>query len=275
MTVRSHNATSSVSLPVVMTKGPRGRRPWVVALHVAGSASLLLLVCHACSPFNEAASAEAPDAASSDSSYAGSDSSYAVADASVASGASCSELLAQRPELRGKNDVYTIESRDAGAVRVYCDMTLDDGGWTLVGRSATYAPATPSFGWRSSMGKVDDFDRPYSLNAVAVGLEFSELLVATNDVKTAYKFMVSPGFLELEDELEPTGDVVVVAGDCNAQPTMLKYAGMTSLTDKFFLRDVRGVESEYGLTSRGFELAYRECDKGGHLHEAQGVIMVR
>lgn len=227
-------------------------------------ASLVVLCCHACASFGTAADVSdgGTDAATVD-----------VADASGAS--SCRALLAQSPALHGKNGIYEIVPGDAGAVRVYCEMTLDDGGWTLAGRSGVQVPGGQlPFGWSSATGSVDSPALPYSLDVVAHQITFVEVLVASQDSTRAYKFAVTPAFLETAaGATTPTGTLLTVAGDCGAPP-MLKFAA-PALTEVFFFRDIPDLGQKRGLTPGGFDLSYRDECRGGLLDGVQGVIMVR
>jgi hypothetical protein len=241
-----------------------------------------LVACRACASFDEAPSisdAGADGATAVDGAIAKPDG--AVADAGDAvPGASCRALLTATPSLRGKNDVYAIAPGDAGSFRVFCDMTIDNGGWTLAGRSGTLVSGDAQpFGWASSTGSVDNSEVPYSLGVIATKLLFSEVLVGTQDGSRAYKFAVSPAFLtKYASTTVPTGTIVTLAGDCAPQggPSMLKHAGATSLMDMFFLRDVPDLGQRRGLGPRGFDLAdYDDCERGGLLDGAQGIIMVR
>ena len=207
----------------------------------------------------------------------------AVADADLDAGdaslaASCRALLVRDPSLRGKSAVYAIAPGDAAALSVYCDMTLDDGGWTLAGRSGVEVPGLAlTFGWSSATGDVHEPKRPYSLNVVASQLAFTDVLVATSDGRHAFKFpVVDRSFLAAQGPV-PTGTVIAVAGDCAplTAPSMLKYAGATSRTDVFFFRDVADLGQIRGLKPAGFDLAYPDCTRGGALEGAQGVIMIR
>jgi len=228
----------------------------------------LVLASNACTTFGSepAADAGVPDAKD------------ALDAADAALPASCRALLVRDPSLRGKSAIYAIAPGDAAALSVYCNMTLDDGGWTLAGRSGVEVPGLPlPFGWSSATGDVHEPKRPYSLNVVASQIAFTDVLVATSDGRHAFKFpVVDRTFLAARDPAS-TGTVIAVAGDCAPPkgPSMLKYTGATNRTDVFFFRDISDVGQLRGLKPAGFDLAYSDCISGGALDGAQGMIMIR
>jgi hypothetical protein len=232
-------------------------------------AGLVAGMCHACASFGAAPADGSPDGGTDAASVDALDASGA------SSASSCRELLAQSPSLRGKSGTYEITPGDAGAVRVYCDMALDDGGWTLAGRSGTLVPGTPPpFGWSGATGSVDAIEPPYSLDVVAHQLAFTEVLVTTRDSTRAYKFAVAPSFLATPaTKTTPTGTVLTVAGDCGA-PSMLKNAA-PGLENIFFFRDIPDLAQRRGLTPSGFDLSYPDECRGGFLDGQQGAILVR
>jgi hypothetical protein len=182
---------------------------------------------------------------------------------------SCKEILALNPSSRGKSGAYTLE--------LYCDMVIDGGGWTLVGRTAP--SGKPPFGWKSRAGTVADLTRPYSMDVAGAGLAFSEVMIADREPTAhAYKFSVAPDFLTTyaNDRLR-TGTVTTLLGDCTpgATRSMFQYAGATALTDAFFLRDVDDVGQHRGLRPDAWDLAYTNCDQGGSLDGKQGFVFVR
>lgn len=239
-------------------------------------ASVAVLACHACTSFGSAPRDEAGDASAA-STDARTD---ALLDAAAPSPApSCRDLLARNPSLQGKNGVYAITPGDAAALDVYCDMTLDKGGWTLAGRSGVEVPGVlPPFGWSSATGSVQDTNIPYSLNVAANHLSFTEVLVASLDgAGRAYKFAVAPTFLTTGTGTVPTGTIINVAGDCipSGGPSMLKNTGAPALKDIFFFRDVSGLDQHRGLTPSGFDLSYPDCTRGGSLDGVQGAVLIR
>jgi len=213
----------------------------------------------------------------------------AAADAALDAGggggapASCKDLLALDPAKAGHDGVYTIVPRnpDAGAsLRVFCQMSLDDGGWTLVGRSSVSAQP---FGWDAAAGSLDDIAGSYSLGVLGVGITFHEVLLADHtssalDVATrAYKLAVPSTFFTVNGGSVSTAAITTVLGDCMPPggPQMLRHTGVLNRADSFFFRDIDDPSQSTGLKSTGFDLTYADCPRGGMLHNTAGLIFVR
>jgi hypothetical protein len=255
----------------------------------------------AIAPNDSAADEGDSDATTSDGSPAGDGGTRDAADASDADApfdsgeagpppaTSCKTLLAADPTRFGKNGPYTIDPDGTGPkvpFTVYCEMSLDSGGWTLVGHSA---PAgAPPFGWTTATGTFSNLALPYSLDVAATGLLFTEVLIADQaagslDAGTrAYKISVPGGFVtKYLDASVSTSPVTTVLGPCNpgaGGPLMLQNAGGTSVTDSFFFRDGKTFNDpvlRFGLLARGFDTYYTNCNQGADLKTKQGLIFVR
>ncbi|MBN2799514.1 MAG: hypothetical protein JXX28_10240, partial [Deltaproteobacteria bacterium] len=201
---------------------------------------------------------------------------------------SCLDLL-DNGEHSGSG-LYPIDPSGSGSITsVWCDMSLDGGGWTLVGRSdpITSNPGCAgtdsgtSFGWGASRGAVSDDSVRYSLNAKALGLVFNEVAFGSYTVgKTwganVYLHTVSGSFLTSYAATHyVVGQPEVLVGSCtpNASGGMFRYIGFTNNTDSFHLRDVDG--NGFGLTGGGFRTCYNDCGLGGNLNGQRGMVMVR
>lgn len=195
-------------------------------------------------------------------------------------GPSCREILDQHPERAGLDGPYPL-STDAGPTLAYCDMSVAGGGWTLVGRSAVGASST-DFGWSKKTGDVTKLEYPYSLGVVALGITFGEILVAERNPKggvgeVAFRFEAKAGFLAAVNASIEIRPVVHVRGPCNPPggPSMMRYAGATSLNNTFFLRDVAGTDIRNGLRADGWNLTAGDCGRNATLDGKQGVVLVR
>jgi hypothetical protein len=184
--------------------------------------------------------------------------------------------------------VYTLEPTAGAPFAAFCDMTLDGGGWTLVGRSSPTGTGA-EFGWNGATGSLDDDDAPYSLAAATTGLQFTEAAIGSYVVGKAwgpnvYAVQYPAGFLEGcdVDVCQVTNDRPrTLLGNCVSGfgPTMIRRQGYVDLTDYFFMRDItqpNDLDSATGLHPDGFDLFHPpDCDLEGFLNGAQGMIMVR
>jgi len=202
---------------------------------------------------------------------------------------SCKGRLLADPSLAKRDGKYTIVPSGV-SVEVWCDMTTDGGGYTLVGRSVSGANPDTEFGWRRGSGSINDTGKPYSLNLEKNPVRFTRVLLGDYSSgmtwgANVFKIIVPQDFVMTygQSSTTLTRPSTMVVGTCaprEGRGWMFNYAGHTENTDDFFwFRD----QSSYtlnGLGNGGWNLddpccSGNACDRSAELHGKQGMVMVR
>ena len=168
-------------------------------------------------------------------------------------------------------------------------MTTDGGGWTLVARSVRGVQISDDFGWPHGHGTLTDDAEPYSLDAVEVGIAFTEILFGARGPGKAwstpvFKHTVPEGFLDdyRTSGHAPPGGAVTVLGKCSLPggPQMIAVVGWTDEADHFFFRD-KGDAPGFGLfsdvwnTNGSTTPDATGCTYSASLHGKEGMLFVR
>lgn len=256
----------------------------------------VLVLAQACTPFGTGAVSNG-DAGASPATDAGANADASVDASSITDGPipaateSCKGILLADPSRATRNGKYTITPpKGAGPVEVWCDMTTDGGGYTLVGRSVDGADPDTQFGWRRGSGSIDDTSKPYSLNLEKNPVAFTAVLLGDYSSgmtwgANVFKVIVPPDFVMAHDQsttplARPSAMVVGTCAPREGRGWMFNYAGYTANTDDlFWFRDQAGYSGN-GLGNAGWLLADAccngdACDRSAELQNKQGMVMVR
>ena len=192
--------------------------------------------------------------------------------------ASCNEMRTDTTRATG---AHKLRDPKPTIFDAWCDMSTDNGGWTLVGRSV-FMGTSGSFGWKKATGTIADDSKPYSLDAAVHGLVFTEALVGgyltgKGWFGSLYKLGLPANFLGGFKSSAGAAAVSKVGGACSENsPAMFSNVGFTDMTDVFFTRNNTSSGS-YGLRAGGFALAFgiADCPNAAYLDTLQGMIFVR
>jgi hypothetical protein len=178
--------------------------------------------------------------------------------------------------------VYSFEI-DGEAVDHYCEMVIDGGGWTLVGRSAE-GGSSIEFGWFARDGAIEDLSAPYSLGLGLDDTWVSEILLGKSTAdglsltEKAYVLALPAGGFPAAhrtDSVEGTLTLFESKNCDNPAPSELSHAGQTMATNRFSLSD-EGASTGTGLFASGFNFNDNNCSTAANLEDSTtGIIFAR
>jgi len=196
---------------------------------------------------------------------------------------------------------YYWVNMGSGTERVFCDMTTNGGGWTLVARSGgpvvTFSASCNGglsgvngpMGWTVARGSAADTTNPYSMGVFSRNLAFTEVLIGEASGTSnswggnVYQQSLPAAFKTALSTTEAKG--LSAPGF-----SMAAYMGHTTDRTQYFFRDVpdgaRADKPSFGLHSDGWQTCYGKgttsdstqvypASYGGNLNYRHGMLMVR
>lgn len=173
---------------------------------------------------------------------------------------------------------YSIYPDGSTPIGVYCDMNVDGGGWTLIGRSVA-AWSSSNFGYAFSDGVVTDDTVPYSYGLIAARIfYFREVLFWSytkwkNISTNIYKKEFLNNFSYYGSIWENLATTIVQSQCLPSQLTGIAYMWHTVQNGNFFLWSSSSYSWSIWLTASWF-LYWVWC-AAWNLETNQGMILVR